>query len=626
MMVLRVPPGRHAVPPERRTGPRRLREIPRRLREAPDLLRGVPDLLRGVADLLREVPGRLRDVPPWLRTVPGRIRWRVVLLVLRGLAAVGIPTALFCWHASAYGRWEVDDAGITFAYARSVASGLGPVLQPGQPPVEGYSDPAWLGLLVVGHRLGLFDHGTWFGVPDYVAYPKVLGLLCVAAMFGAFLSAASAVSRFPAAVTLVAGCACAAVPSLVVWCVSGLENGLLAASVAGIAAVLVRAGDRLATWPSALACGLLAALAALTRPEGAIYAAAFPLALLLTGSGAPAVPWPARLLRPALACAVAVAAFLLPYGGYLLWRHAEFGAWLPTTAVAKSQGLPTVAGFAKVTQLVAYAGWAPTLLAALLIGAGLARRSPGVARALVPLALAVASFGVLVPDWMDQYRFATPVWALTPFVVALAAADVLPALGLRGRTAVGVGAAAAAVISGPAFVTDAETFAAVPTAPMCLIVTNTGREFNGYLDILGRRSGTFFAPEIGGAALTGRARLYDGGGLAEPTIAAFWARKDPAGIRDYVLDVVKPTFIRAHGSFRPFMGFDADPRFQRDYVEIDAIPNGGANWVRRDAVPDAATMARLEAWGRLALLADTAQRYTPLASCGPRLLVGPTTA
>ena len=161
---------------------------------------------------------------------------------------------------------------------------------------------------------------------------------------------------------------------------------------------------------------------------------------------------------------------------------------------------------------------------------------------------------------------------------------------------------------------------------MCLIVTNTGREFNGYMDVLGLRSATFFAPEIGGAALTGRALLYDGGGLAEPTIARFWAAKDPAGIRDYVLDDVKPTFIRAHGSFRPFIGLDADPRFARDYVEIGTFTNGGANWVRRDLVPDAATLTRLQAWGATALAADAAQRATPRASCGDRLLVGPTTA
>ena len=46
--------------------------------------------------------------------------------------------------------------------------------------------------------------------------------------------------------------------------------------------------------------------------------------------------------------------------------------------------------------------------------------------------------------------------------------------------------------------------------------------------------------------------------------------------------------------------------------------------MRRELVPDAATLTRLQAWAVTALAADAAQRATPRASCGDRLLVGPT--
>jgi hypothetical protein len=46
--------------------------------------------------------------------------------------------------------------------------------------------------------------------------------------------------------------------------------------------------------------------------------------------------------------------------------------------------------------------------------------------------------------------------------------------------------------------------------------------------------------------------------------------------------------------------------------------------VRRDLVRDDATMAKLKAWGVTALAADAAQRATPHASCGDRLVVGST--
>ncbi|HWM05717.1 MAG TPA: hypothetical protein VNP92_25535, partial [Actinophytocola sp.] len=71
-----------------------------------------------------------------------------------------LPTAVTTLHALAYGRWIVDDAGITFAYARSITSGAGPVLQPGAEPVEGYSNPAWLLVLAAGRAIGLFDRGA----------------------------------------------------------------------------------------------------------------------------------------------------------------------------------------------------------------------------------------------------------------------------------------------------------------------------------------------------------------------------------------------------------------------------------------------------------------------------------
>lgn len=541
-------------------------------------------------------------------------RWPAVLAVL-------VPTGLFGLHALAYGRWLVDDAAITFAYARSVATGAGPVLQAGLPPVEGYSNPAWLALLVLGRWTGLFDHGAWFGVPDYVAYPKVLALVLVAGVFACFHAIASTVSRRPALVTLAAGSVCAAIPSLVVWCVSGLENSLLALAVAGLATVLVRAGarDALAARGPAVACGLLAALAALTRPDGLVYVVAYPVAVLLVARREP--------LRAVVAVALSLAAFAVPFGSHLAFRRATFDAWLPTTAVAKSQGLPTLEGFAKVGDLVDYAGWLAVLAGVALVGAGLAR--PATRRALllllVPLGLAVAAFGVLVPDWMIQYRFATPVWVLGALAVALAGAEVLPALRVGGRTVVAALAVVAAVLSGTQWVAAARSFRAEPVAPMCLIAQNTGREFNGYVEILGLPAPTLFAPEIGGAALTGTALLTDGAGLAEPRVAALWADDDWTGVRDYVLTEVRPSFLRSHGEFRTQMGFDADPRFLADYLLIGPTPNGGGNWVRRELVADDAVLARLQDWAVRADAADAVLRAAPRASCGDRLVRGATT-
>src|ERR1035437_3770282 len=202
---------------------------------------------------------------------------------LGAVLAVVLPTGLTGLHALFYGRWIVDAAGIPLPLARSIAAGAGPVLQPGDVPVEGYSSPSWLAVLTVARLLGLFERASWFGVPDYVMFPKIAALCCCAGIFGCMYAAARAASSRPVLVTLMAGSMTASVPSFVIWCFSGLENSLLAMAAVGIGAVLVRATatGRLLSVPTAVTCGLLAGLAALTRPDGLIYAGAFPVAALL---------------------------------------------------------------------------------------------------------------------------------------------------------------------------------------------------------------------------------------------------------------------------------------------------------------------------------------------------------
>lgn len=200
--------------------------------------------------------------------------------------AAGVPTAVTGLHWTFYGKWIIDDAGLTFAYARSLATGAGPVLQPGAEPVEGFSNPAWLAILTAGRGLGLFDHGAWFGVSDIVVFPKLVAIVCCFGVFAAMFAVAQLVTTRPVAVTLVAGIATALVPSWAIWTASGLENALFALVVTTLAAVLVRGAARatLLDPKVAVAAGLLAALAALTRPDGLVYAAAFPVVAVLCGS------------------------------------------------------------------------------------------------------------------------------------------------------------------------------------------------------------------------------------------------------------------------------------------------------------------------------------------------------
>jgi hypothetical protein len=536
---------------------------------------------------------------------------------LRAAVAVGVPAAAFGAHALLYGRWIVDDAAITFAYARSIATGAGPVLQAGADPVEGFSNPAWLGLLVLGRWVGLFDRGTWFGVPDYVAFPKLLALVLVAGVFACCYAVAVAMTRRPALVTVAAGLVTAAVPSFVIWTMSGLENSLLALAAAGIAAVLVRAvvAGRLFEPVTAVWCGLLAALAALTRPDGLVYAAAFPLAVLLLLRRA-------DLARAARAAALSLLVLAVPVGGYLAWRLAEFGEYLPNTAIAKSQRLPGLAAALRPGELLTYIGWPAAVLAVAAVGAALAGhgiRRRALVVLLVPLALAVAAFGVLAPDWMGQLRFATPVWPLGALAAVVAASLVAPQLAARGRIVIAVLAVGAAAVSGPALVDGMRAFRAAPTAPLCLVAQNTGRTINSYAQLVDVTDPVLAAPDIGGAALVSNLQLVDVVGLADRQIARFWATGDIEGLRTHLLRDVRPTFLTLNPDWERLTGLAADPRLAASYEEISTSPAGVTDWVRRDALA-AGDLDALRIRAAAAVADDENARRSPRASCGDVLV------
>ena len=413
--------------------------------------------------------------------------------------AVGIPTVLLGLHLLVYGRWIVDDAGITMAYARSIATGAGPVLQPGDAPSEGWSDPAWLAVLVVGRWLGLFDHGTWFGVPDLVAFPKIIALACAAGIFWAFHRVAVRVSRSPVTLTVVAGALTAAAPPFVVWVGSGLENGLLALAVVLLAARLVTAAldGRMLETRTAVLCGLLAGLAALTRPDGAVYLLAHPLAVFVAAPG----PVRSRLRAAGVGFAVGVAPVLL----YELWRVLTFGALVPTTALAKQQGVLSTLDLARPADLVGFAGWLASLTVAGAVGVVLSRRSAAatvvVRVLLVPLGLALAAYAVLAADWMPLARFATPVWPLLALLGAVAISAALPARRTSGRwVLVGV-LVLAALSSAVSWTSAATTFRARPTVPLCEVTRSTAETVDAGADALGVRSGSVLGVDAGGVAL-----------------------------------------------------------------------------------------------------------------------------
>lgn len=535
-----------------------------------------------------------------------------------GTAAAAIlgGTALIGWHGALFGNWIVDDAGITFAYVRSITEGHGVVLQPGAEPTEGFSNVAWLLLLALGRLVGLFDHGTVFGIPDYALFPKLLALACCAGILVACYLAATKVTRWPAVATFVTGGLLAVNPSFVAWCFSGLENSLYALAVVGLAVVLFRAAvdDRLLRPGTVVLAGAFAALAALTRPDGLIYVAAYPLVLLVFVRRA-------TLIASVRSAALSSLAFLVPVGAYFLWRYLTFGTLLSLPAMAKNQGLPEFTDLSRSGDLLLYVGALAAIAFAVVVGLVLRRPSPlrtGLVPLLVTLSLAVVAYSVLKPDWMGEYRFATPVWAVGSLVAALAGGAAVRQAGVRGRNLLVVLLALVLALSGSQFATASQEFRAGPVVPMCTVAERYGRAFNAYADILGVENGSLLLPDVGGTALTSRLSVVDLAGLTHRRMAELWSEKRWAAIPDYLFGEVEPTFIHAHGSWGKVTRIVRDDRLAQDYHRIRSAPNAGGDWVRKDAVPGPAKLAELRAYA-----SDQVDRIKAETSAAPRAACGP---
>ncbi|ASR37554.1 hypothetical protein BAY61_23975 [Prauserella marina] len=542
------------------------------------------------------------------------------------IASVAAGTAAIGAHGALYGHWIIDDAAITFAYARSFADGLGPVVQAGAEPVEGFSNPTWTVLLTLGKWLGLFDRGTIFGIPDYVLFPKALALLLCAGILAACHLAASKVMRRPWLATLGVGAVLALTPSFVIWIFSGLENPLYALIIVWQAVLLFRAvlDDRLLSMRLALAVGGLAALAALTRPEGLIYAGVYPLVVL------------GRLNKQILGSSikhvlVSTAAFGVPVGAYFLWRHAEFGRWLSSPSIAKRQGIPALEDLTRPGELIAYAGAPAALLAVVFIGMAVARPSPlrrGLLTLLVPLGLAVIAYAVLEPDWMAQFRFATPIWVLGALTSVLAAGAAFRNARFRGRVWLTIGLTAAMLPTTASFANAASEFRQVPDISACYVADRFGRVFNGYADVLGLREGSLLIPDLGGSSLTSRLHLVDMAGLTNHRFADLVGDHDKVGQGNYVFETVKPTFIHSRQPWSSGNGLGFDPRLDRDYYPVHFDPFQGApngDWVRKDAIPSQEKLAELRAYAAsTALEVERGEGAWPRRACGDTLRPGQT--
>ena len=511
-----------------------------------------------------------------------------------------IPCAVFIAHACLFRRWIVDDAGISFAYARNLSAGCGLVSQPGLPPVEGYSNFSWILLLAPFFRLGLFHT---------LITPKVLSAVLVLLTFFVVRILVTRELKESGFVSAVVLTLLALNTSFVVWCTSGLENPLYALLLALLLLFSMRTVTAEADRRGPALSGLLAAVAAMTRPDGIVYCVLYPITAAAAVRLRPRRKAPSPYLASILAYG---ASFAVLFGGFIAFRAAYFHDLVPNTYHAK--------GGPGVSDVVALLALQPRTMVKLVdlmgsVAGGLGglvfavltiltiyrisiRRFPPVLTVLATFLLwSVAAYLLLPKDWMGEYRFATPFFVfLYLYSVILAKstlADLRLAPSLR-REAMGLTAAACLAGSAAIFAYRSVSFAVAPIVPFDRIVQRYARGFDRCAAELGAPRPSLLIPDLGGTLYYSKLRIYDLAGLCDKTIAKT-LRKNQQGFYDYVFEAAKPTFIHTHGVWTYAAKLDEDPRFRRDYVPIrEAVDSFvkqryrvamySGDYVRRDAL------------------------------------------
>ncbi len=202
-------------------------------------------------------------------------------------------------------RWYIEDAAISFTFARNLASGYGLVAYPGGERVEGYSNPLWTFLLAIPEVVGISSFTS----------SKVFAAILAALTVAIVVDLVRRIRPEGPVAPVLAGVVLAANPQFAIWGASGLENALFSALLAVGLWCLVRESDGRWPWSALALAGV-----ALTRPEGIAYAAIVGLWTLWLGRR-----WMAWLVT-----------FWVPFGAHQIWRESYFAWPLPNTYYAKS--------------------------------------------------------------------------------------------------------------------------------------------------------------------------------------------------------------------------------------------------------------------------------------------------
>ena len=498
------------------------------------------------------------------------------------LLAAFLSTAIYVAHTAVLGSWIVDDAGISFAYARNLAEGQGLVAQPGAVPVEGFTNLLWVLLLSIPIKLHAFDP---------VITPKFISGFCVALSFILIGYLLCASGNRPAWLTACSLSISAGITGFAVWGASGLENALYALLVSVFA--FVASKKRSSEDPRLLrsgAAGFVLFLVFCARPDGALY---FWIPPFLMGTEDDSK----RRHRPLVAY---TAAFVVPWLLLTLFRLLYFHDVFPNTFYAKRGEGSKIFAWLLLRLPLCLAGiiiMTAGVVAIAAIAFGFHSLGKKLRRQAFALHLkryilglffvtSILVYDALRGDWMPEYRYATPAFLFGPAIVLAILWDISQRVRLRRVLAAALSAALMALVGTYSFrhtsrfvKSPALSFASV--REMTLRIARTIEPLGSEVAVL--------TPDIGGALWENRYRVIDLAGLVDRALGRTIGR-DRQRFRDHVLNERKPEGVWLHSFWMRMTGFNEDPAFAEMYAPVweeraspDSLPTAGF-YLRRDLV------------------------------------------
>lgn len=423
--------------------------------------------------------------------------------------ALFLSLALVCYHCT------VDDAFISFRYARNLAEGHGLVFNVGE-RVEGFSNPLWVLILSLASAAGM----------NIVTASKLIGLGCGALTLALLMRLCRGTLSLSRVATFAVLCYTATNISFVYYAISGLETAFYTATMVLMVYLLSERKE--------MKAGAACAALALTRPEGILYVIPLALGCLFNGRGIRKL---LVVLGIPIAAYAAYTSFRLMYYGTLLPNsyHAKIGAYPASIAPPVSR----LEVFARYTLKTSTVEW-PLLLLALAGAIVFLRKRT--APMLAGIGASVFFVWYSRGDWMSFWRFYSPV---LPFLAVLLIGALEFARLRLGRSS--LAKVLLVILFVPLLMSSGRTVASIEALRSGAhfnpaMHSRTHVQIGQYLAGISSASDVIVANEIGAIGYYTHCTVVDMLGLTDPHVSSILHRGDLDAYGDYIL-ARQPAFI-----------------------------------------------------------------------------------